>query len=102
MIEKPVRSYGSFANYAKRIQKILYPEMRIADASAKKMDLIAKSLITRLATEARDLALKDRNGNLHERDFEFACRLILPEDLSKRAIQAGKRAVDRFDDYSPS
>jgi hypothetical protein len=101
VIKTPARSYGSLASYAKRIHKVVNPELRIADASAKQMDTIAKSLITRLATEARDLALKEHNGNLHERDFEFACHLILPEDMAKRAIKAGERAIQVFDNYSP-
>lgn len=52
--------------------------------------------VGRLSDMASHLTDKDDRATLTARDFQFAVRLMLPDELAKRGVSEGSKAVAKY------
>ncbi|CAO3592259.1 unnamed protein product [Absidia cylindrospora] len=88
----------SFDRYLRIIQRQIHPACKISADSLRAINSMVGSLFNRIASEAGELAKKQKRPTLMPRDVEFACRLVLPTELQKQAHDAGDKAVGKYQD----
>ncbi|ORZ05059.1 histone-fold-containing protein [Absidia repens] len=88
----------SFDRYLRIIQRQIHPACKISADSLRALNSMVGSLFKRIASEAGELAKKEKRPTLMPRDVEFACRLVLPMELQIQARAAGDKAVEKYQD----
>jgi histone H2B len=94
--KKKITSKQAPATYERYIYKILknvHPKMRISKQAMAIMNSQVNDTFERIASQAFQMARLTKSNALSSRDVTSACRLILPGQLAKHAIDEGTRCL---------
>ncbi|XP_048191293.1 late histone H2B.L4-like [Perognathus longimembris pacificus] len=86
----------SFAQYFPLLLNKIHPGLKLSQETMHIMDSFVKDMFARIATEASSLAHSTNRSTISARDIQAAVRLLLPENLSKNAVNQATRALLRF------
>ena len=87
---------NSFATYIYKVLKQVHPDTGISKHAMAVLDDFNRDMFIRVAEEARELCMKQKNVTMTSREIQTAVRLVLPGELAKHAVSEGTKAVTKF------
>ena len=81
---------------ADTFKKHQHPEQQITKQAMAILNSFVGHILERISTKAGNLVKITKKKTLTSRDMDSACKLILPGQLTKRAIYRGANAVRNF------
>ena len=86
----------SYQIYIYKVLKQVHPEVGISKRAMMVMNHLMHDTFERVSVEASNLTRGAGKQTVSARSVQAAVHLLFPGDLSKHAIQEGKKAVTKF------
>ena len=83
----------SFKLYFSRLLKATHKGLALTSDAVKVLDSFVYDQLDRIATEAADVARKNKKETIGPAELDTAVRLVLPAELAKHAVGEGAKAV---------
>lgn len=95
------RNYTSFKSALSKVLKQVHPEHNMSSKGMSVMNDITKDLLIRLCQEINGISLfmaasGRKSQTISSKTVQTAVRLLLPGELSKRAVSEGTKAVTNY------
>ena len=84
---------AAFKTYIYRVLKEAAPEMGISTKAMHALNSMVADKFDTIMSEGRMLVINGKKSTLSSKDCETACRLLIPGELGKGAIQHGRQAL---------
>ena len=86
----------TYSTYIYRVLKQVHPDTGISNKAMAILNSFVQDIFERIASEASKLASYNKKSTISSREIQTSVRLILPGELSKRAIAEATRSVTKF------
>ena len=86
----------SYTLYLYKVLKQVHPNIGVSSKAMSIMNSIVNDLFEKIAVEAGRLAYYSVKSSITPREVQTAVRILLPEELSKNAVEEGTKAVIKY------
>lgn len=88
-------------NYLKPILNRIHPELSLDSNAKGDLNILLHTFMQRILTVAQALMRKSKKCTIMVNDISSACKVVIPGELAKHALEAGNKAVETFDKSEP-
>ena len=82
-----------FSSYIYKILKLVYPNLGISSMGMQEINKIVDILIKAVVKRANLLVAYSKKQTIYGRDIQIAVMMLLPKNLSKKAVSDGTKAL---------
>lgn len=90
------QSHSKYINKIKKYHGEEWSHMKITKPAMNVLKSFVDDCFERIATEASIISEYNKRSTLLSDDIEGALRIVLPAELAKIAIQAGKKSIAHY------
>ena len=90
------RNTDRYASYIYKVLKQVHPDTGVSAKAMSIMESFINDIFERIASEAAQLARRNKKHTLSSREIQTAIRLVIPGELAKHAVSEGTKALTKY------